>query len=520
MRTRFPALALGIALVVGSLSASITVAPGAVGATWPVRGIDVSKWQHPFGAAIDWAAVADDGVSVVVTKATEGKKDVDPWFVSNAAGAAAEGIVVGMYHVATPSQSMDDARAEADHFLAVAGPTAGNIIPALDIEISHVPDAMTPAELEAWSRAWVNRVANRLGARPMIYGSIYLFETKLGNTTWFADHGIALWLARWGALPATLPANDWQGQGWTFWQWTNTGSIQGITGDVDRDRFIGPDLATATIASVTAQPGAGGAIADASGRWSCAAGATCSELYSPNDLVQLAATPLAGYSFVSWGGACAPAGSTPTCSLTALGNRTVTATFSYTLKVKIAGDGDGEVTSTPAAISCPGTCTATFAPGAGVTLTAAPDPWSDLTWSGDCTGSDPNGCAVTMDQPRTVTATFADAGPATATIRPPGARNGPLRVRFDEPVHHVTAHNLVLRTKSGTPIAGTLRCFDVDGHRTPCGAGAVRSAELQPRSLLKRDRVYVAVVDPAGVTPIVDRVGNPTPLVRKTFSFA
>ena len=75
--------------------------------------------------------------------------------------------------------------------------------------------------------------------------------------------------------------------------------------DVDRDRFVGADLTTATIASVTAQPGVGGSIADASGRLACAASTTCSALYSPNDPVELTASPDPGYAFVSWGGACA-----------------------------------------------------------------------------------------------------------------------------------------------------------------------------------------------------------------------
>jgi len=518
---RFPAAVLGLALLVGSvgttLGASVATAPNARGAIWPVTGIDVSRWQHPYDAPIDWNAVAASGVDFVIAKATESQTYVDPWFTSNATGAAAAGIAVSMYHVASPSASMNDARAEANHFIAVAKPKAGNVIPALDIEINRVPDWMTSAQLQAWSRAWLNRVTNKLGVRPMVYGSIYMFETLLSNTTWFADHGHPLWLARWGALPATLPANDWQGQGWTFWQWTSTGAIPGITGDVDRDRFVGIDLAAASIASVTAQPGAGGAIGDGD-RLTCAAGATCTKLYSPNDAVELTATPDAGYSFVSWGGACAAAGSTPTCSLTALGIATVTATFSYRLKVRVEGNGKGSVSSSPARISCPGTCAAAFAPGATVTLTATQDPWSDLTWSGDCTGTDPDGCAVVMDQPRTVTATFADLGPATATIKPPGARDGPVRVRFDEAVHHVNTDNVVLRLQGGRKVAARLTCLDAKGGRTPCGTGVVRTAELQPVEVLRRNRTYVAIVDPVGVGPIVDRVGNPTARVNKTFS--
>jgi hypothetical protein len=209
---------------------------------------------------------------------------------------------------------------------------------------------------------------------------------------------------------------------------------------------------------------------------------------------------------------------TTTCSLTALGDQTVTATFSYRLRVHVGGTGVGTVTSTPAGIACPGTCAATFAPGASVTLTAAPDAWSGLTWTGDCTGTDPNGCAVTMDQPREVTATFDDLGPATATIKPPGARNGPVRVRFDEAVHHVNGDNVVLRLAGGKRLDARLSCFDVNGARTPCGTGAVRTAELQPSALLLRGRSYVAIVDAAGVAPIRDRAGNATPRVRRIFT--
>ncbi len=517
MRSRFPAIVLGLTLLAGSLAsvltASVATAPHARSGAWAFTGIDVSKWQE----TIDWPTVATQ-VDFAIIKATESQSMIDPAFATNRANAAAAGVRIGMYHVASPSASLADARAEANHFLQVAAPGAGNLIPALDIEINRVPDWMTPTQLEAWARAWLNHVTDKLGVRPMVYGSVYMFETLLGNTTWFADHGYPLWLARWGPLPSPLPANDWQGQGWTFWQWSNTGTVAGITTDVDRDRYVGTKLSRATIASLTAQPGVGGSIADASGRLACAASTSCTELFSPTDPIELTATPDPGYAFVSWGGACA--GTTPTCSLTALGTQTVTATFSHLLRVRVNGAGVGTVTSSPAGIACPGTCSATFAPGAGVTLTAAPDPWSGVTWSGDCTGTDPNGCTVTMDQPRNVTATFADLGPATATITPPGARNGPVRVRFDEPVRHVTTDNVVVRLVHGRMLDARLTCADVDGTRTPCNGGGIRSAQLQPTVHLKPGRTYVAIVDPAGVAPIRDRVGNATPRVRSTFSFS
>jgi len=516
MHRRLPGIVLALTLAVGSLSTTLASSVATVRASTNPSGIDVSHWQGP----IDWSAVAADGVDFAIMKATESTTYTDPMFKTNRTNAQLAGVTVGMYHVASPSKSTDDARAEADRFLRIAKPDVGNVIPTLDIEIANVPSGMKPAVLEAWVRAWLNRVTSKLGVRPMIYGSQHLFEQLLGNSTWFADHGFPLWFA-WPRknLPSPLPANDWQGQRWTFWQWTWTGRVAGISGDVDRDRFAGPDLRTAMIASVSAQPGAGGAIADGSGRLSCADGVTCSALYSPTDTVQLTATPDAGYAFVSWGGACASFGSNPTCSVTALGAKAVSATFSYSLTVTIKGGGQGSVVSSPAGIDCPGDCTWTFGPGAIVTLTATPDQWSGLTWSGDCTGTDPNGCTVTMDQHRDVTASFSDLAAPHATIKPPGSRAGPIRVLFNEPVHHVTTSNVVLRPSGRKPVSARLRCFSGTGDRIPCDTGQVRRAELQPRTTLRRGTTYIATVDPAGVPPIRDRAGKAVAFVRKSFSF-
>jgi hypothetical protein len=76
-----------------------------------------------------------------------------------------------------------------------------------------------------------------------------------------------------------------------------------------------------------------------------------------------------------------------------------------TLSVSTAGSGSGTVTSQPAGISCGATCSAAYAPGTAVTLTAGPGAGSVFGgWSGDCSGS--GTCTVSMTQSRAVTATF------------------------------------------------------------------------------------------------------------------
>ena len=92
-----------------------------------------------------------------------------------------------------------------------------------------------------------------------------------------------------------------------------------------------------------------------------------------------------------------------------------------TLTVSRTGAGTGTVTSSPAGIDCGATCSHDFAGGTLVTLTPTPDSGSVFTgWSGDCTGT--GGCTVTMDQARSVTASFALA--RTLTVSKSGNGSG------------------------------------------------------------------------------------------------
>jgi hypothetical protein len=76
-----------------------------------------------------------------------------------------------------------------------------------------------------------------------------------------------------------------------------------------------------------------------------------------------------------------------------------------TLTVSRAGNGTGTVASSPAGIDCGATCSHAYADSTDVTLTATPSADSNFNgWSGACTGT--GSCHVTMDQARSVTATF------------------------------------------------------------------------------------------------------------------
>src|SRR6202166_2061776 len=88
---------------------------------------------------------------------------------------------------------------------------------------------------------------------------------------------------------------------------------------------------------------------------------------------------------------------------------------SFQLTITGPAAGTGTVASTPAGISCPSTCTATFAQNTQVTLTeTAGTNFFFGGWGGSCTGI--GACTVTMTAVATVSATFTAGDTVTVAI--------------------------------------------------------------------------------------------------------
>jgi hypothetical protein len=139
----------------------------------------------------------------------------------------------------------------------------------------------------------------------------------------------------------------------------------------------------------------------------------CTHTARHGNQLTLNANPRSGSAFAGWSGACTGTGQ---CVLTMDQDRAVTATFTLLprrLTVSLVGTGAGAVTSSPAGITCSRatgqgavTCGHDFLHLTQVTLTAVASQSSAfIGWSGGgCAGTAP--CTLTMDQARTVTATF------------------------------------------------------------------------------------------------------------------
>jgi GH25 family lysozyme M1 (1,4-beta-N-acetylmuramidase) len=86
----------------------------------------------------------------------------------------------------------------------------------------------------------------------MIYVSPSFWVDKMTDTTALADAGDPLWIAHWYVQAPTLPASEWDGLGWSLWQWTDRGSVGGIGGRVDMDLLNGTSFDSLTIANARA----------------------------------------------------------------------------------------------------------------------------------------------------------------------------------------------------------------------------------------------------------------------------
>jgi lysozyme len=192
----------------------------------PPRGVDVASYQgYP-----DWHAVAASGIEFAFTKATEDTGYVNPTFGHNWAGIKSAGIIRGVYHFARPG--VRDAVAEADYCLDVVdsfgGFEPGDLF-ALDLESGS-------GDLGQWTLDFLRHAELRCGFKPLVYtGAWFSGPHNLGAYPEIGEYG--LWLA---AYQSEMPAPPAPWDTVAFWQYSSSGQVPGISGDVDMNVFNGP----------------------------------------------------------------------------------------------------------------------------------------------------------------------------------------------------------------------------------------------------------------------------------------
>ncbi|MDO4199014.1 MAG: glycoside hydrolase family 25 protein [Erysipelotrichaceae bacterium] len=192
-------------------------------------GIDVSEFQD----TIDWKKVKDDGVDFAFLRigrrgATTGLLYDDTEFENNYKGAKENNIPIGVYFF---SQAINDSEIdeEVDFVLNALKGKEINLPIVFDLEEVYVSEGtprandMSKEEKTARALRFCTKIEEN-GYKAMIYTGLYWAENSYDME---ALSDFPVWFAHYGV--------DYPGLEVPFeiWQYSNTGKVDGIDGDVD-----------------------------------------------------------------------------------------------------------------------------------------------------------------------------------------------------------------------------------------------------------------------------------------------
>lgn len=188
-----------------------------------MNGLDVSKWQ----GTIDFNAVKATGADFVMIRLCHGgEKDV--YFETNYVNARSAGLLIGVYDY-TYATSTDAAVNEAYTVIGMLGGKGLEFPIAFDMEDSSIlaaTDSSTRTDI-AW--AFYNTI-NGASYRSALYANLNWLNSAFVNARL---DGMDIWIARY--------RDKSLGHGYTgagnviMWQYSSTGSVSGISGNVDLD---------------------------------------------------------------------------------------------------------------------------------------------------------------------------------------------------------------------------------------------------------------------------------------------
>lgn len=157
-----------------------------------------------------------------------GVAGVDTRIQANALDAPSNGVLVGFYHLLRPEH---DGAPQAEHFLDTVDRFVYSMPLAVDVELDN---GQTPARVADVLRDFVLRLTEATGRLPAIYTGVWFWNPNVGSQHDSLFAQCPLWVAEYGVqTPSRLP------RGFSsYWlhQYTSTGVVAGISGDVDLNR--------------------------------------------------------------------------------------------------------------------------------------------------------------------------------------------------------------------------------------------------------------------------------------------
>ncbi|MCW5824185.1 MAG: hypothetical protein KIT34_15375 [Cyanobacteria bacterium TGS_CYA1] len=197
-------------------------------------GLDISHHQD----VVDWSKVAAAGVKYAFLKASEGSSYKDSRYKFNRENCAANGIPCGAYHFFRP-QVRDQVKQISTFVSMVGAMKVGELPPVLDLEVPESWRNLSLNQRVKITRQWLDGVESALGVKPIVYLSSSFAGDILGSQQWLQEY--VLWLAHYTKAANPRTPEPWKSSsGWTFWQYSETGRVDGIKDNfVDLNRFNG-----------------------------------------------------------------------------------------------------------------------------------------------------------------------------------------------------------------------------------------------------------------------------------------
>ena len=189
-------------------------------------GIDVSHWQN----SIDFDALSkSNSIDFMIIRAGHGLNIIDTKFERNYTNAKKYKIPLGVYLYAN-AQNVDEAIKEANHLVDLIKGKSFELPVFYDVEAQANVDKDT---VTAMCNEFCKIIKNA-GYKTGIYASKYYFLDKINANKLPSD--CAIWVASYGKDNGAMPKDSYRYAGnWDIWQYTSTGKIAGIDGDVDYD---------------------------------------------------------------------------------------------------------------------------------------------------------------------------------------------------------------------------------------------------------------------------------------------
>jgi len=179
-----------------------------------VKGIDISSYQ----GNVDFQKVKNAGIEIVYIKATKGVTYKNPFLESQYSGAMAVDLKIGFYHYL----GANDSTREAQFFLSVVDELSADCKYVIDVEELF---GQTVAKVSSNVRIFADYLISN-NYDPCIYTNDIFYATNLDNTV----KDLPLWVAHYGVSKPDVI-------NYIGFQYSNTGSVDGVNGPVDLDEF-------------------------------------------------------------------------------------------------------------------------------------------------------------------------------------------------------------------------------------------------------------------------------------------